>query len=276
MHGGNIDGFSAMTTFFPTDSIGIVVLVNQSASSVPAIVRNLIADRMLRLKYFDWNTDLKKADDKAKAAAKEGEKTKIPNRKPNTKPSHELKDYTGLYKHNAYGIFEISKLHDSLFLYLGKHVYWLRHYHFDMFEPLEVDPQYGIDTSEKNNTLQFEMNTLGEIDHASFDFEPALKDPIVFAKTQKPKEIGKDSLQKYVGEYDLGGVIAKVSMKNDKTLYLFVPGQPEYELVPIENNKFSIKSLNGFTIQFNLNDKNEVTELLSIQPNGTFKGTRKK
>src|SRR6185436_11887011 len=29
-HGGNIDGFSANVTFYPSDSIGIVVLVNQN------------------------------------------------------------------------------------------------------------------------------------------------------------------------------------------------------------------------------------------------------
>jgi len=159
---------------------------------------------------------------------------------------------------------------------MGTHTLWLRHHHYDMFEPIEKDPKEGIDTSEKSSPLQFQMNILGEIENASFAFEPTLKEPILFNKTPKPKEMGKDSLQKYVGEYDLGGIVAKVYIKNDKTLYLFVPGQSEYELVPIDNNKFSIKSLNGFTIQFNSNDKREITELLSIQPNGTFKATRKK
>ncbi len=43
-HGGNIDGFSASTTLFPADSIGIIVLCNQDGSPVPSIVRNLVAD----------------------------------------------------------------------------------------------------------------------------------------------------------------------------------------------------------------------------------------
>src|SRR5690606_21091437 len=54
-HGGNIDGFTASTAFFPTDSIGIVVLSNQNGSIVPAMVRNLLAERLLGLEYFDWN-----------------------------------------------------------------------------------------------------------------------------------------------------------------------------------------------------------------------------
>jgi hypothetical protein len=65
-------------------------------------------------------------------------------------------------------------------------------------------------------------------------------------------------------------------LKGEKTIYLLVPGQPEYELVPVDKDKFSIKILKGFTVQFNRDDKKEVSELLSIQPNGTFKATKKK
>ena len=38
-HGGNIDGFSASVAFYPSDSIGIVVLANQNGSAVPGLVR---------------------------------------------------------------------------------------------------------------------------------------------------------------------------------------------------------------------------------------------
>ena len=51
-HGGNIDGFSASTCFFPSDSVGIVVLTNQGNSAIPAIVRNLLADRMLGIEIL--------------------------------------------------------------------------------------------------------------------------------------------------------------------------------------------------------------------------------
>ena len=73
-HGGNIDGFSASTSFFPSDSIGIVVLVNQNGSTVPSIVRNIISDRVLGFKYHDWNEDLVKAKKKAKEAAEKAQK----------------------------------------------------------------------------------------------------------------------------------------------------------------------------------------------------------
>ena len=56
---------------------------------------------------------------------------------------------------------------------------------------------------------------------------------------------------------------------------MFVPGQPEYKLIPIDKDKFSLKGLNGFSVQFNRNNKNEIIEMLSIQPNGTFKAKKK-
>ena len=123
--------------------------------------------------------------------------------------------------------------------------------------------------------MQFQTGKTGEIETVNLAFEPTLK-PIPFNKTPKAKEITKDSLQKFVGEYELSSVVVKVYIKGEKTLCMLVPGQPEYELVPVDKNKFSIKSLNGYTVQFNANDKNEITELLSIQPNGSFKIPRKK
>jgi CubicO group peptidase (beta-lactamase class C family) len=274
-HGGNIDGFSASTCFFPSDSIGVVVLTNQNASVVPSIVRNIIIDRMLKIKYFDWNTDLKNKADKAKKENKDAERSKIKTEKPITKASHELKDYEGLYSHKAYGTIEVQAQRDSLFAFLGTHTWWLKNLQYDIFEPFEKDPKEGIDTSDKSDAMQFQMNAGGDIESVDIKLEPTLK-AISFARTPKAKEVSKDSLQKYVGEYLLSGLTIKVYIKNEKTLYLFVPGQPEYELALVDKNKFVIKVLSGYFAQFTVNDKNEVTELLAIQPNGTFKAIRKK
>jgi hypothetical protein len=274
-HGGNIDGFSASTCFFPADSVGIIVLTNQDGSAVPSIVRNLVADRMLGLKYMDWETIQKKAADKRRATAKEAEKNSVSSRKPQTKTTLPLDQYAGPYLNKGYGMLNVELLHDSLFASSSIKTWWLRHFHFDTFEPFIKDASGKYDTSDKGPQLEFFLNTSGEVEALKINLEPNTK-AIEFVKTPKPKELGKAGLEKFTGNYDLSGVVANVSLKNDKTLVLNVPGQPEYELVPIENNKFSIKSLSGFTIQFNVNDKNDVVEMMSIQPNGTFKAPKKK
>lgn len=274
-HGGNIDGFSASTCFFPTDSIGIIVLSNQNSSTVPGIVRNLIADRMLGIKYFDWNNDVKKSADKAKSTQDEAKKSATSNRKLNTTPTHPLKDYEGVYNNPGYGNFEVYLNKDSLFAKGGDNVLWLRHYHYDVFDIFGKDAKEGIDTADAGPVkIQFQMNASGDIETLTVPFEAGLK-PIVFTKQLKAKDIKKEDLQKYTGEYELSGATVKVYIKNDKTLYALVPGQPEYELVPIDKDKFGLKVISGYYIQFKVDDKNKVTDLTFIQPNGNFKAVKK-
>jgi hypothetical protein len=43
-----------------------------------------------------------------------------------------------------------------------------------------------------------------------------------------------------------GAAIVKVYIKDNKTLFVLVPGQPDYELVPVEKDKFSLKIINGY------------------------------
>lgn len=64
-------------------------------------------------------------------------------------------------------------------------------------------------------------------------------------------------------------------MKGDETLYLFVPGQPEYELLATGKYNFSIKALEGYKLEFIEGEKEAIIEVLFIQPNGTFKAKRK-
>ena len=276
-HGGNIDGFSASTCFFPSDSIAIIVLTNQNGSAIPSIVRNTIADRMLKEKPVDWLADRNAADAKAKAAAKEAEAKAESNKKKGTTPSHILKDYEGLFNHPGYGTMEIAVQKDSLFMLtpLGKS--WLRHYHYDIFEILTIDKTNGIDTTEKNPPkIQFGMNEAGDINTTTIDLQSGLK-ALEFARKPKPKEVTKEELKKYEGDYELSpGVIAKFYIKGEKTLYAFIEGQPEYELVPTDKNKFVLKALSGYSVQFEENEKGEIISASFIQPNGTFKASKKK
>jgi hypothetical protein len=95
-----------------------------------------------------------------------------------------------------------------------------------------------------------------------------------FVRQPNTKEIKPEDLKKYVGEYELSGVTTKVFIKGEKTLFLFVPGQPEYELLYLGNNKFSIKSLSGYKIEFEEN-AGAINACSFLQPNGTFKAKRK-
>ena len=275
-HGGNIDGFSANISFFPSDSIGIIVLANQEASRIPTLARNIIADRLLNEKYIDWNGDTKTAAKKAKMLQELATRHATSNRKYNTKPSHPLKNYEGTYYHPGYGNFEVFRANDSLFARGGKELLWLSHYHFDVFNPFIKRKGEAMDTTQDaiNVKLQFLMNAGGDIESISVPLEAGLK-PLIFSKQLKVINVAKDELEKYVGEYDLNGRMIKLYVKNENKLFALVPGQPEYELTPVDKDKFGLKALPGFFVQFNLDDNNKVTGLIFMQPNGNHKAVKK-
>jgi hypothetical protein len=119
------------------------------------------------------------------------------------------------------------------------------------------------------------MDAAGTITNVAVNLEAALVKPIIFTRTPKTASITTAQLQQYVGDYAFSeAVIAKTYLEGDK-LYLFVPGQPEYELAYIGGNSFSIKTLTGFTIRFDTDDKGKIVSMTSIQPNGKFTAKRK-
>jgi hypothetical protein len=273
-HGGNIDGFSASTAFFPTDSIGIVVLSNQNGSRIPSIVRNMIADRLLKLTPYNWSGDFKKDADKAKKTAAETAKAVV-KKYSSSRPTHPLTAYTGTYSQPGYGNLRVMIKNDSLFATAGQHVLWLKHDNFNVFDFFPVIDGEPIDTSASGPVrMQFLLSKTGDVDGVSIDLEAGLR-PLEFKRQIEAKEVSTASLQKYVGDYELSGVTIKVYIKNDKTLYAFVPGQPEYELTPTDKDKFALKVLSGYFIQFDVAADDRVSALTFLQPNGNFKAIKK-
>jgi CubicO group peptidase (beta-lactamase class C family) len=270
-HGGGIDGFTASACFFPSDSIGIVVLSNQAGSPVPSIVRNTLSDRMLKLERRDWNGEIREQFEENRANQEEA--TEGSSKVAGTRPSHILPEYTGSYSHEGYGNFEIVHRNDSLFAEFSEEKLWLRHYHYDVFESFFLE-NGKPDTAEAFLRFQFSSNPTGDISGVSIPLEPALDHPVEFDRTPSEVEVDEATLEQYVGEYELAGQEIKVYTK-ETTLYVFVPGQPEYELLATGEHKFAFKTLDGFKLEFVEGDEG-ISEVKFIQPNGTFAAKRKK
>ena len=274
-HGGNIDGFSANVAFFPSDSIGVVVLTNQNGSAVPSLVRNTIADRLFKTKKIDWSKRFIERKLKAKKEEEEATSDTTTSKIENTKPSHILQDYTGAYSHPGYGEFNIANQNDSLFANFKLKTFYLSHTHYDVFEPFEVT-KTGIDTADTGALrLNFITNDSGEISTVKMKMEGAIDRPIEFKHKPNTIDVDKATLERYVGDYDLAGTTIKIYIKNESTLYLFVTGQPEYELLATDTHKFSFKTLEGYKVEFIASEDTSINEIKVIQPNGIFKAKRK-
>lgn len=273
-HGGNLAGFSANMSFFPTDSIGIIVLSNQNASAAPNLVRNTVADQLLKTSETNWTERFLKQQVEAEKLKEESKSTETP-KTAGAKPTHALEDYTGKYFHPGYGRFEIMNRKDSLFADFKLKSFYLKPVHYDIFQPYEVT-KHGMDTTETGiQKFNFDTNNSGEISSVRVKIEDALDHPIEFKRQPTLVDVDPATLDKYVGEYEISGMVLKVYTKNNNNLYLFVPGQPEYELLPTSKNEFKLKALEGYSVEFVNNDSKPASEILLKQPNGTFKASRK-
>jgi len=266
-HGGNIDGFSASACFLPKDSIGVVVLTNMDGTSLTSVARNYAVDRMLGLSEIDWQEKLYGDRKKALEMIKEQNDKKDANRVEGTEPSHPLKSYAGKFEHPAYGTMEVIYNNDKLSADLHSIKVDLNHYHYDIFE---------IGSKEEdvpNLKITFYTNAKGEIYKLSIPLQDGVKD-IEFTRAVEKINVEKSALEKYPGEYEIMGTIAKISIRGGNTLILSIAGQPDYELIPTGENEFNIKGLDGFSVKFT-EDAGKITELTFNQPNGVFKAKRK-
>lgn len=266
-HGGGIDGFITQVAFLPQDSIGLVVLTNQSGAPLASILANSIMDRMLELDLIDWNGRLQEQFKKAEEAQKKNEEEADRNRQTGTKPSHSLGGYAGKYQHPAYGTVTIEEKNGQLHLSYHTFNWPLEHYHFDQFQA--NDPITG------KTRFAFHTNGKGKVDRISSQLEQALDHDIFFERVPEEKEVALEQLKAYIGEYEIAGATIKVWLQKE-TLMLTVPGQPDYELMAVGAHEFVFKTLKGYSAIFESDQKNgKVTELVLNQPNGIFRAAKK-
>ena len=267
-HGGGIDGFTARVTLLPRDSIGMVILTNLDGSPLPSIIAYNVADRLLGFDQVDWNSRIREEVEEGKKEAEKAEKEKDKDRKPNTKPSHPLEDYSGDYEHPGYGVISVEKKGDNLQAEYNSIPYTVTHYHYDVFD-------FIYEEFDRTFKVSFLTDLKGNIGSLSIQLEPAVG-PAVFTRLPEKAMMDRSFLEKFVGEYLIGEATATVFVKGENTLFISVPGQPEYELVPYRGTTFNFKMLAGYSIEFILDESGEVTEAKVTQPNGVFTATKKK
>lgn len=268
-HGGNIDGFSTQVAFYPEDQLGIVVMANMNGTPVPNIITNLAADRIIGLEHKDWSADLLTKSNATKAAAKEAGEKKAETRLSDAPPSQPLGNYAGEYEHPGYGIIKVEAADERLSITFNNITSPFEHWHYDVFNGQETDSE----VIAKDMKVQFLMNVRGEIDRLEAPLEPSVK-PIVFTRRPDAKLADPAYLERFVGAYELPTGVISIS-KRDTILIMTVPGQPPYDLVPLRNDTFKLKIVDGFIVRFIMNADGSVKELHSDQPNGLFIATRK-
>jgi len=176
-HNGGIDGFYALLSLLPDQNVGVVILTNLlDDDPVPEIVQYHIYDHLLGLDSVDWVKHFQDLEAKQKTAEEEENKKELSERKPNTHPSHELKDYAGRYENPGYGVITIELAGDGLSAALNHLSFPLQHYEYDVFEA-PPNSTGAVDIGK----VRFLTNMSGDIDGIAAPFEPDAPE-IVFTR----------------------------------------------------------------------------------------------
>jgi hypothetical protein len=85
-----------------------------------------------------------------------------------------------------------------------------------------------------------------------------------------------ETLQKYIGDYEFKAAVIKVTLKDNKTLTLAFPGQPDMELIPLSESKFQVKFMEDYILTFITDSNNDVTSLSLKSEGEEISATKKK
>ena len=186
-HGGNVTGFTASVTLLPEHNLGMCILANMNSTMLPTALSNEIYDRYLGVakeNKIDWNGILMKNFKELYAKMEEGKAAAAKTHKKNTKPTHDLKAYEGVYEHPGYGSLTVAKAKGKgneglLSADFNGNVLRLTHHHYDQFN-------LNLDSFDSELLTRFNLSATGDVESISVPFEGALGKDIVFDK--KPKE----------------------------------------------------------------------------------------
>lgn len=259
-HGGNIDGFSALVFMIPEESFGLVCLTNRNGTPLGYVLAYTIAELLLSEDQEDWYEMVYGDNDNDEEEETEEEKKE----EVSTPALHPLKDYVGTYNNPGYGDITVALEEDQLtatyYNFSGK----LEHKQFDTFKG-KSDDLMAVDA-------RFETDQNGQIIALHTFLEMALPE-IRFERQPEDRLSDPEFLSSLCGTYKIdGGVTIKISLEG-AMLRGTVTGQPPYTLEPKQGTSFILGGLEGFTIEFILEDEKAVA-LVSHQPNGDFRAEK--
>jgi hypothetical protein len=261
-HSGGIDGFRSLTTLFPVEHIGIVVLSNLSSLNIPEILTYHVFELLAGLDETPWSERFMQDHLLTRQGEQEGKEQSKTKRIEGTSPSHPLAAYTGDFEHPGYGTLSVTLNNGELQGTFNNITFPLRHYHYDTFELV-------LERWEEVLKVSFLTSVQGDIDTLIVPFEPTGND-IVFKRAPNRQMLDRTFLEQFVGIYTLLEMQISVSFKGEHTLSVSFPGQPDAELVPYKGTEFLVKGQSGVSLEFQRDASGKVTEAVATLPFGVF------
>ena len=180
-HTGNLAGYSSSVSFFPFDSLGIVVLVNQNGSPLIRLIPNFISDIVFNMEVHDKSAELLARRKKFDAMRKNPPVIKLDT--VSRKPSLMLAGYYGEFYNPGYGTAKITSYKNSLLLtYENLELVLIPKGTGHNFSSHHTEDSLVFQWGEGDAIFKTGKN--GEVESFSIPFEPEV-DPIIFSLKNK-------------------------------------------------------------------------------------------
>jgi CubicO group peptidase (beta-lactamase class C family) len=267
-HGGGIDGFTTQVVLFPNDNVGMVIIANVSGTGLLSALKNYAADLVLELEPTDWYDDILEKRRKGQEIREEAQAKKTIVRKKGTQPAHKLAEYMGEYEHPGYGLLAVNKVGKHLEFTFNNITTPLEHWHYEVF-----NAKKGADDAFKDMKIMFQDDMKGNVAAFEIALEPSVEN-IVFVKKPDARLFDAEYLKQFVGEYDLVGTNANISLAGN-ILNLNIPGSRQYTLVPDLGDEFVLKEASVVSIKFHLDNKGNVSSMAIFQPDAVYEAQKK-
>ena len=184
-HGGGIDGFASMVTFFPELDLGAVVLTNRDGHmGHMSLIMNL-CDRYAGLEPLPWSKRFLEAMEEAQAAMiAEAREKLVADRIPDTAPSRAPAGYAGTYAHPGYGPIAVTVEDGRLNFRFNNMDFGADHYHFDTFTIARKEDLLPLPAT-------FYSGVDGKIERLELPIEPTMA-PLPFQRQPDDNGNGDD------------------------------------------------------------------------------------
>jgi CubicO group peptidase (beta-lactamase class C family) len=180
-HTGNLAGYASSVSFFPFDSLGIVVLVNQNSSALIRLIPNFIADIVFNMEVHDKNAEWLARRKKFESMRKNPPVVKLDTI--TRKPPLTLASYYGEFYNPGYGTAKITAYRNALLLtYENLELVLIPKGTGHTFSSHHTEDSLVSQRGEGNAV--FKTNKNGEVESFSIPFEPEVA-PIVFSLKNK-------------------------------------------------------------------------------------------
>jgi CubicO group peptidase (beta-lactamase class C family) len=263
-HGGDLNGFHSQVSFMPRERIGVIVLViGDHCADLYNIVSYNVYERLLGLDKTPWSERRLAIRLKGKKAGTEARAKAGEDRVPNTHASHPLADYVGEYEHPAYGVLKIGMKDQQLQFDFHKIRLPLTRFHYDRFDTPddEINGKWSV---------KFITNPQGDVATAVMSLDEAEA-----SFTRRPQTLEPQILSKLGGAYENPtGVKFQVVLKQDGSLYVVMPGEPEERLIPYKGLQFHVKEFSDLVWEFVMENE-QVKSLKQRDPSGEVVFPRK-